>query len=61
MELNIQFLIQRRSIKKVKRKNGIKNETKTKNGGKKGEYGKDFMNIKFNMDYKLSLNKPLKL
>ena len=50
-----------RSTKKVKRKNGIKNKIKTINRGKKGEYGKDFMKIKFNRDYKLSLNKPLKL
>ena len=40
---------------------GIKNEIKTINGGKKGEYGKDFMKIKFNTDDNLSLNKPLKL
>ena len=50
-----------RSVKNVKIKNGIKNKIKTINGGKKGEYGKDFMKIKFNRDYKLSLNKPLKL
>ena len=40
---------------------GIKNEIETINGGKKGEYGKDFMKIKFNTDDKLPLNKPLKL
>ena len=40
---------------------GIKNETETINGGKKGEYGKDFMKIKFNTDDNLPLNKPLKL
>ena len=40
---------------------GIKNEIETINGGKKGEYGKDFMKIKFNTDDKLALNKPLKL
>ena len=28
---------------------------------KKGEYGKDFMKIKFNTDDNLPLNKPLKL
>ena len=38
-----------------------KNEIETINGGKKGEYGKDFMKIKFNTDYNLPLNKPLKL
>ena len=41
--------------------NGIKNEIKTVNGGKEGEYGKDFMNIKFNTDDNLLLNKLLKL
>ena len=40
---------------------GIKNEIETLNGGKKGEYGKDFIKIKFNTDDSLSLNKPLKL
>ena len=40
---------------------GIKNETETINGGKKGEYGKDFMKLKFNTDHNLSLNTPLKL
>ena len=28
---------------------------------KKGEYGKDFMKVKFNTDDNLPLNKPLKL
>ena len=40
---------------------GIKNEIETINGGKKGEYGKDFMKIKFDTDDDLLLNKPLKL
>ena len=40
---------------------GIKNETETINGSKKGEYGKGFMKIKFNADDNLPLNKPLKL
>ena len=40
---------------------GIKNEIKTINGGKKGGYGKDFMKIKFDTDDDLPLNKPLKL
>ena len=39
----------------------IENEIETINGGKKGEYGKDFMKIKFNTDDNLPLNKPLKL
>ena len=39
----------------------IKNEIETINGGKKGEYVKDFMKIKFNTDDSLPLNKPLKL
>ena len=40
---------------------GIKNEFETVNGGKKVEYGKDFLKIKFNIDNNLLLNKPLKL
>ena len=32
---------------------GIKNEIKAINGGKKGEYGKEFMKIKFNTDENL--------
>ena len=39
----------------------IKNEIKTINSGKKGEYGKDLMKIKINTDDNLSVNKPLKL
>ena len=39
----------------------IKNEIETINGGKKGEYGKDFMKIKFDRDDNLLLNKQLKL
>ena len=39
----------------------IKNEIETTNGGKKAEYSKDFMKIKFNTDDNLPLNKPLKL
>ena len=41
--------------------NGIKNEFEAINGGKKGEYGKDFMRIKFDTDDNLPLNKELKL
>ena len=41
--------------------NGIKNQIKTINGGKTGEYGKDFINIKFNSDNGLPLNKILNL
>ena len=36
-------------------------EIETKNVGRKGEYDKDFMKIKFNTDNNLPLNKPLKL
>ena len=39
----------------------ITNKIETVNGGKKVEYGKDFMKIKFNTDNNLLLNKPLKL
>ena len=38
----------------------IKNEIEALNCGKEGEYGKDFMNLKFDADDRLSLNKPLK-
>ena len=34
---------------------------KTINGGKEGEYGKDFMNIKINLHDNLPLSKTLKL
>ena len=42
---------------------GIKNkiEIVSVNGGKKGEYSKDIVKIKFSTDDNLSLNKPLKL
>ena len=40
---------------------GIKNEIETINGGNEGEYGKDFMKIKFETDDELLLNKLLKL
>ena len=39
----------------------IKNEIEAIDGGKKGEYGKDFMKIKFNIDDNLSVNKLVKL
>ena len=39
----------------------IKNEIETVNDGKKGEYGKNFMKIKFDIDDNLPLNKTLKL
>ena len=38
-------------------RNGIKNEIETINDGKKGEYGTDFMKIKFDTDDTLPLNK----
>ena len=38
----------------------IKNELETINAGKKSEYGKDFMKIKFDSDDDLALNKQLK-
>ena len=40
---------------------GIKNEIVTINGGKSGEYKKDFIKIKFDSDNSLPLNKTLKL
>ena len=39
---------------------GIKNEIEIINSGKQGEFGKSFIEIKFNTDGDLSLNKPLK-
>ena len=42
-------------------RNGIKNEIETINDGKKGEYGKDYMKIKFNTNDNLPLNKLVKL
>ena len=38
----------------------IKNEIKTINDGKEGEYGKDFVKYKFEKDDNLPLNKQLK-
>ena len=40
---------------------GIKNENEAITGGKEGEYGRDFMKIKFDRDDNLPLNKTLKL
>ena len=40
---------------------GTKNEIETINGSKVGEYGKDFMKIKFDTDDNLPLNKTLNL
>ena len=40
---------------------GIKNEIEAITGGKEGEYGRDFMKIKFDRDDNLPLNKTLKL
>ena len=39
---------------------GIKSEIKAINGSKENDYGKDYIQIKFNSDDNLSLNKPLK-
>ena len=39
---------------------GVRNKIKTINGGKENDYGKDFMEIEFNSDADLPLNKPLK-
>ena len=38
---------------------GIKSKLKAINGGKENDYGKDYMEIKFNSDDDLPLNKPL--
>ena len=39
---------------------GIKDQNEKINGNKSGEYGKDYMKIKFNSDDDLPLNKQLK-
>ena len=39
--------------------NGIKKEIETINGGKKIEYGKDFIKIRFKSDDDLPMNKPI--
>ena len=39
---------------------GIKNEIKAINGGEENNYGKDYMNIKFDSDDDLPFNKQLK-
>ena len=39
---------------------GIKNKTKTINGGEDNNYCKNYMKIKFNSDNNLPLNKSLK-
>ena len=40
---------------------GVKKEIETINGGKKIEYGKDFLKISFESSDDLPLNKPIKL
>ena len=51
-----------RSVRKYKELwDGIKNKIETINGGKAGDYGKDFMKIKFDTDNNLVWNKPLNL
>ena len=47
--------------KEALKKYTIKNEIETINGSKEGEYGKDFVKIKFDTDDNLPLNKRLKL
>ena len=63
--VNIQFLILQMKTEKYQKKyrtlGQIKNEIKAINGGNEGEYGTDFIKIKFNTDDDLSLDKPLKL
>ena len=64
METSIQFLLD--GNKKILAKftkfwDEIKHLLKTINEGKKGEYEKDFMKIKFKSDDNLPLNKMLKL
>ena len=60
--LNIAFTDRNNeALKKyVKVSKGIKDQIEKVNDGKLGEYEKDYMNIKFNSDNNLSLNKQLK-
>ena len=48
-------------LKNTELRDGIKNKIETINGGKNGEYGKDFMKNNFDTDDNLPLNKLLKL
>ena len=64
METSIQFLLDGNKkilAKFTKFRDEIKHLLKTINEGKKGEYEKDFMKIKFKSDDNLPLNKMLKL
>ena len=65
MGVNIYFLILQIKTEKYQKNtqlwDGIKNEIETINDGIEGEYGKDFMKIKFDTDDNFPLNKPLKL
>ena len=66
MEINTYVLLLHIKTKKVlensvELSNEIKCQIKVINCGKPGEYGKDFMKIKFNSDDKLPLNEILKL
>ena len=63
--VNPMYLIIGKKDGHIEGKNGSKYlvfESKDeKNGGKKGEYDKDFMKIKLDTDYNLPLNRQLKL
>ena len=66
MEINTYVLLLQIKTKKVlensvELSNEIKCQIKVINYGKPGEYGKDFMKIKFNSDDNLPLNEILKL
>ena len=65
MGVNIQFFYStdknRKVLKNTELRDGIKNKIEKINGGKNGEYGKDFMKINFDADDNLPLNKLLKL
>ena len=60
--LNIAFTDSNNEVlnKYAKVWSGIKDQTKTTNNGKLGEYGQEYMKIKFNSDDDLPLNKQLK-
>ena len=54
------MLSQTKIVKYAETWSGIKNQIKAISSGELGEYGKDYMKIKFNSDDDLPVNKQLK-
>ena len=65
MDIHLVFALTEESNEVLTKYRNLWNESeyliKTINGGAAGDYGKDFMKIKFNSDDNLPLNKTLKL